>query len=119
MADDSPPNAENLPLKLRAVDDEDLAVLFGSGGVAIEFLDDIASSIAAHFDRAAARSLIGRSKIGRYLAERSPEIVDRLAEMLEYLAAGFAESGLEAIDLNPVLVQLNPPAVTIVDVRVA
>jgi acyl-CoA synthetase (NDP forming) len=95
------------------------AVLFGSGGVAVEFLDDIASSVAWRFDGAAARRLIGRSKIGRYLAGRSPEIVDRLAEMLAYLAARFAESKLQAIDLNPVLVRLNPPAVTIVDVRVA
>ena len=51
--------------------------------------------------------------------ERSPEVVARLAEMLSYLAAGFGRSHLLAIDLNPVLVRLNPAMVTIVDARVA
>lgn len=92
-------------------------IVFGTGGVAVEYLADSATALARGFDLARARALVRRTRIGRFLADRSPTLHERLVVLLRQVAADFVASGFAGLDLNPVLVRLDPPALLVVDAR--
>lgn len=96
------------------------ALLFGNGGSAVEYLQDSALAIVRYMDEAEARSLVASTRVGRFLADRAPAAVDALARIARGAGAWFAANDqLQALDLNPLLVDLASGAVVCVDARVA
>lgn len=94
-------------------------VMFGHGGVDIEYLNDVAFAIAP-VDKDEARALIERTRIGRALAARLPERISDLTATI--LAVGGADGLLENedvtdVDLNPIVV--NSERAVAVDARAA
>lgn len=95
-------------------------LLFGSGGTGVEHLGDTALGIARYTDAAEAERIVLATRAGRLLAERAPAAVAELARMLAAVGAWFAANPqLAALDLNPLLVDLDGGRVICVDARVA
>jgi acyl-CoA synthetase (NDP forming) len=92
-------------------------VMFGHGGVDVEYLDDVAFAIAP-VDEREARALILRTRVGRALAARLPARIDDLVATI--LAVGgtkglLENEGVTEVDLNPIVV--SPERVVAVDAR--
>jgi acyl-CoA synthetase (NDP forming) len=96
------------------------ALLFGSGGTAVEYLRDTALGLAAYTDRAEALAMVRATRAGALLGDRAPAAVEALAGLLTEAAAWFAANPqVAALDLNPLLVDLGTGAIACVDARVA
>ncbi|HEY8473720.1 MAG TPA: acetate--CoA ligase family protein [Natronosporangium sp.] len=93
-------------------------VLFGTGGSAVEFAGDTAVAPAAGLSPAAARRLVGQTRIGGFIAGRDPALADRLAALVTVVATAMHAGGVTAIDLNPVVVDLTGGTLSAVDARV-
>lgn len=95
-------------------------LVFGGGGSLVEYHRDTAVAIAAYTDRAAADSLVGLTRVGRYLAAEAPDLRLRLAEWLLAVSGWFAANAqVGSLDLNPVLVDIGSGGLVCVDARVA
>jgi acyl-CoA synthetase (NDP forming) len=93
-------------------------VMFGLGGIFAELLDDVSFRIAP-FDHAEAhrmiRSIKGYPLLAGYRGRPASDI-DSLADTLVRLSAfAAANHTVEAIDLNPVLVQAKGEGVAALD----
>lgn len=93
-------------------------VLFGAGGSAVEFARDVAIAPAAGLTADAARDLVGRSRVGAYLAGRSDAVTGRLAGVVATVAHAIAATDIAGIDLNPLVVDTTAGTVTAIDARV-
>jgi acyl-CoA synthetase (NDP forming) len=95
-------------------------VVFGAGGMTVEYAHDSGLAVARYLDAADPDALVRSTRIGGFLAERSPEIVKQLAEMTATVATWFsANTQLAGLDLNPLIVDLVGKRLTCVDARVA
>ncbi|MBL7499166.1 acetate--CoA ligase family protein [Frankia sp. CNm7] len=94
-------------------------VLFGSGGGAVEYLDDVALGLADLTDTEAARRLVTGTRIGGYLQVKAPQIVADLARALESIAQFMVSSpGCQSIDVNPCIVDMTTRTWSCADARV-
>lgn len=93
-------------------------VLFGAGGSAVEFARDVAIAPAAGLTADAARELVGRSRVGAYLAGRSAAVTGRIADVVVTVARAMTATGIAGIDLNPLVVDTTAGTVTAIDARV-
>ena len=95
-------------------------VLFGSGGTAVEFFRDAGIGIARYMDHDEIRRVILSTRVGAFLADRSPGSVDAAESILSLASDWFvANPQLNALDLNPLLVDLAAGRLVCVDARVA
>jgi acetate---CoA ligase (ADP-forming) len=95
-------------------------LLFGSGGTMVEHIADAAISVVRYTAHHEMLSLIGNTRVGRFLEERKPAAVGALAEYLETVARWFsANAQIAELDLNPLIVDESTGAITCVDARVA
>jgi acyl-CoA synthetase (NDP forming) len=98
------------------------AVVVGAGGIHAELLDDTAVALAP-VDEAQARTLIGRTRLGRLLAGlrgQPPADVGALAEAVASLSrlAWAARDEISAVDLNPIIVHPEGGGATVVDAAI-
>lgn len=91
-------------------------LLFGSGGVTVEILGDIAIA-PAHM--AAVERLVRRSAVGGFLLTRAPQAVERVREICAALIALSHDARIDAAELNPVIVDLRTQSVHAVDARMS
>jgi acetate---CoA ligase (ADP-forming) len=95
-------------------------IVVGSGGSMVEYLEDSALAIARYMSADDPADLLRSTRIGRYLAEQSPEAARRLGETFAAAAGWFGRNRqLEGLDLNPLVVDVRADRVTCVDARVA
>lgn len=93
------------------------AVMFGTGGVDLEILQDVAFALAP-LTRGEAKRLIGDTAGGRVVMSRHPARVDDLVDVLMAVAGAdgmLFEAAVTDIDLNPVIV--HDTGVVAVDAR--
>jgi acyl-CoA synthetase (NDP forming) len=95
------------------------AVVVGAGGIYAELLDDTAVALAP-VDEAQARTLIGRTRLGRLLAGlrgQPPADIGALAAAVAAVSrlAWAARHEISAVDLNPIIVHAEGDGATVVD----
>jgi acetate---CoA ligase (ADP-forming) len=89
-------------------------LVFGSGGSAVEYLDDIGMVPAG----ADPRRAIAASRVGRFLADHTPAVTDALADMLAALGGVVTDPRIAAVEVNPVMVDLRRGTALAVDARI-
>lgn len=95
-------------------------VVFGSGGSTVEYLHDAAVAVARYLDASEAEATVRATRVGGFVAERSPAAVEAVASVLVAVARWFIANGqVESLDLNPLLVDLGTGRLVCVDARVA
>jgi acetyltransferase len=95
-------------------------VVFGSGGSTVEYLHDAAVVVARYLDASEATAAVLSTRVGAFLAERSPAAVQAAASTLVAVAGWFiANDQIASLDLNPLLVDLGTGRLVCVDARVA
>ena len=95
-------------------------LIFGAGGMTVEYARDSALLVARYMNAADARALVGSTRIGAFLADRAPEVADGLAAILARVGSWFAaNTQVAGLDLNPLIVDLVEKRLICVDARVA
>ena len=95
-------------------------IVFGSGGSLAEYRDDSALALARYLDSKAGQGIVCSTGVGKYLSNRSPDIISQLGMLLERLAGWFmANPQLISFDLNPVIIDPDAGTLLAVDARVA
>jgi acetate---CoA ligase (ADP-forming) len=95
-------------------------IMIGSGGSMVEYLQDSMLLVSRYRAGDDAEALVRGTRVGAYIAERSPAIAARLADIVELVAAWFDRAPhLEGLDLNPLMIELGRDRVVCVDARIA
>lgn len=95
-------------------------VVVGSGGSAVEYLQDTALGLTRYMDVSQAVDLVRSTRIGAFLAGRSSEALQELGRSIAAVCGWFdANPQLGSLDLNPLLVDLAAGKLVCVDARVA
>jgi acyl-CoA synthetase (NDP forming) len=96
------------------------AMVFGAGGMTVEYAHDSALAVVRYMNEADAEALVRSTRIGAFVADRAPAVVATLAQILGAVASFFASNTqLSGLDLNPLIVDLVDKQLTCVDARVA
>ena len=94
-------------------------LVLGSGGAAVEYLDDTVLRPAAHVDAASVLEQLLETKSGAYLARRSAPLAAEIARSVVALAVEFSHcDALAAIELNPISVDVNSLRWLAIDARI-
>jgi len=92
-------------------------LIFGAGGSAAEFMRDVALLPCGKVNAASVGRMISNTAAGRFLGQRYPQIAEQVAHVLVKLSTA-AQSYGATVDVNPLVVTLNPPVVIGIDTRI-
>lgn len=92
-------------------------LVFGGGGSAAEYVRDTALLPSSHVNISSVKRMVQRTQIGRFLNDTYPSVAKQVVDLLVQL--GGASRGSEAsVDINPLVVSLNPPRLLAIDARI-
>jgi acetyltransferase len=92
-------------------------LLIGSGGSAIEDLNDTAVSLLDLGPREEVKTVLARTHLGRFLVRRSPRLADDLIRLSSTLVAFSEKTRGATIEINPILIDTASQRLTCVDAR--
>lgn len=92
-------------------------IVFGAGGSAAEYVRDTALLPCSHVNVSSSKRLMQRTHIGRFLTDAYPAVATQVVDVLLQLGSAARECSV-SVDINPLLVCLNPPRLQAVDARI-